>query len=321
MGFDWPEEPSGESPRASRPAVAERKLAFLGGERVISIWKAVVFLFLMIEVAPRITGILILPFFKVLGGTSTVFALLCFEAGNFGILLGACVLLSRLEGRTFGDYGLPRGTALGQNFWLGWLLGLTEISVLIGLITGLGGFTFGTFALRGTAIASWGLFHLVLFLFVGLYEEFLFRGYAQFTLGSGIGFWPAAILLSAVFGYMHRGNPGENWVGITSVLLIGLLFAFTLRRTGNLWYAVGLHAGFDWGETYLFSVPNSGALEPGHLSNAVLHGPAWLTGGTVGPEGSVFCFVTMGLQFLLVMWLFPAEKREPTGGTAELQGQ
>jgi hypothetical protein len=318
MGFDTPEGPSGEGPRA---AVAGPKLAFLGGARVINIAKAVVFLLLMIGVAPRITGILILPFFNLLGGTSTVFALLCFEAGNFAILLGACVFLSRLDGRTFGDYGLPRGTAFGQNFWLGWLLGLTEISVLIGLIAVLGGFTFGTFALRGTAILSWGLFHLVLFLFVGLYEEFLFRGYAQFTLGSGIGFWPAAILLSAVFGYLHQGNPGENGVGITSVLLIGLLFAFTLRRTGNLWYAVGLHAGFDWGETYLFSVPNSGALEPGHLSNAVLHGPAWLTGGTVGPEGSVFCFVTMGLQFLLVMWLFPAEKREPAGGTAEFDGQ
>jgi hypothetical protein len=46
----------------------------------------------------------------------------------------------------------------------------------------------------------------------------------------------------------------------------------------------------------------------GHLSNAVLRGPGWLTGGSVGPEGSVFCFVTIGLQFLVAMWLFPAKK-------------
>ena len=319
MPFEKPEEPSGESPRSLRTAMDIPKLTFLGGDHVVSIWKAVVFLFLMVEVAPRITGLLILPFLNVLGGAATVFALLCFEAGNFGILLGACVFLSRLEGRAFGDYGLPRDTAFGQNLWLGLLLGLTEISVLIGLITVFGGFSFGTFALEGAAVAGWGLFHLVLFVFVGLYEEFLFRGYAQFMLGKGTGFWPAAILLSGVFGYMHRGNPGENWIGITSVILIGLLFAFTLRRTGNLWYAVGLHAGFDWGETYLFSVPNSGVLETGHLSNAVLHGPAWLTGGSVGPEGSVFCFLTMGLQFLLVMWLFPAEKREASSETPQPQ--
>jgi hypothetical protein len=54
----------------------------------------------------------------------------------------------------------------------------------------------------------------------------------------------------------------------------------------------------------------------GHLSNAALHGPNWLTGGTIGPEGSVFCFLTMGLQFLVVALLFPARKKspvEPTG--------
>src|SRR5208283_2798560 len=90
------------------------------------------------------------------------------------------------------------------------------------------------------------------------YEEFLFRGYVQFTLGLGIGFWPAAVLLSAGFGYVHLSNGGENWIGAASVATIGLLFAFTLRRSGNLWYAVGLHASFDWGETFLYSVPNSG---------------------------------------------------------------
>jgi hypothetical protein len=83
-----------------------------------------------------------------------------------------------------------------------------------------------------------------------------------------------------------------------------------LHRTGNLWYAVGWHASFDWGETYLFSVPNSGTVMQGHLSNSILHGPTWLTGGSVGPEGSVFCFVTMGLQLLIVAWLFPAKKEK-----------
>jgi uncharacterized protein len=143
----------------------------------------------------------------------------------------------------------------------------------------------------------------------------LFRGYTQYTLGEGIGFWPAAVALSLLFGGAHLSNPGEGWVGAASVVMIALFFCFSLKRTGNLWYAVGLHASFDWGETFLYSVPNSGAVMEGHLSNAVLQaGPKWLTGGTVGPEGSVFCFLTVLLQFLVVMWLFPAKKNEvPTG--------
>jgi uncharacterized protein len=146
---------------------------------------------------------------------------------------------------------------------------------------------------------------------VGLFEEFLFRGYTQYTLADSIGFWPAAVVLSCSFGAVHLGNPGEGWVGAAGVVAIGLIFAFTLRRTGNLWLAVGWHASFDFGETFLYSVPNSGLVLEGHLSNASLHGPDWKTGGTVGPEGSVFSFLTMAILAIAIHFLFPAKKSEP----------
>src|SRR5450756_2021428 len=78
----------------------------------------------------------------------------------------------------------------------------------------------------------------------------------------------------------------QDKVGALSVFAMGMFFCLILRRTGNLWFAVGLHASFDWGETFLFSAPDSGIVAPGHLLNSSFHGPVWLTGGTVGPEGS-----------------------------------
>lgn len=227
------------------------------------------------------------------------------ETLGFCVVFCGALVMSRIERRSPGAYGLPLTEAFGKKFWLGMLFGLMEISVLIGLIFAFQGYSFGNLALSSKGIVGWGLLHLVLFTAVGFFEEFLFRGYTQFTLADGIGFWPAALILSLGFGAIHLNNPGEGLVGAASVVLVGLFFAFTLYRTGNLWYAVGLHASFDWGETYLFSVPNSGTFMQGHLSNSILHGPKWLTGGTVGPEGSVFCFLTMGLQFLVVIWLFP----------------
>jgi len=227
------------------------------------------------------------------------------EMVGFFVVFGCALIMSRIERRSPGEYGLPLAEAFGRKFWLGMLFGLVEICVLMGLISAFGGYSFGSLALSSSGILHWGLLHLVLFTFVGFFEEFLFRGYSQFTLADGIGFWPAAIILSLGFGALHLGNPGEGPVGAASVALVGIFFAFTLYRTGNLWYAVGLHATFDWGETFLFSVPNSGTFMEGHLSNSILHGAKWLTGGSVGPEGSVFCFLTMGLQFLVVMWLFP----------------
>jgi len=68
---------------------------------------------------------------------------------------------------------------------------------------------------------------------------------------------------------------------------------------------VGLHAAFDWGETFLFSVPDSGIIAPGHLLNASFHGPAWLTGGTVGPEASVMAFAVVGISAVIFVWVFP----------------
>ncbi len=231
------------------------------------------------------------------------------------LLVGECVaaltvtsgalVMSRLEKRQPGVYGLPARDAFRKHFWQGALWGLGEISVLILLIAAWRGYSFGQIALDRSAAVRWGVFWAILFVVVGFFEEFAFRGYTQYTLSSGIGFWPAAAILSALFGAVHLGNAGEGWVGALGAGIIGLFFCLTLRRTGSLWFAVGMHMSFNWGQTFLFSVPNSGMVAQGNLSNAALHGPRWLTGGSVGPEGSVFCFLTIALLFVLFPRVYP----------------
>ena len=276
-------------------------------------WRLLIYI-LLVAVSFTLIGFVARKLVAPVRGVPPPPAVLIQELLGFAVVFGCALIMSRIERRSPGDYGLPIAEAFGRKFWLGMLFGLVEISVLIGLISTFGGYSFGSIALSSRGILGWGLLHLVLFTAVGFFEEFMFRGYTQFTLADGIGFWPAALILSLGFGAVHLGNPGEGPVGAASVALVGIFFAFTLRRSGNLWYAVGLHASFDWGETYLFSVPNSGTFMEGHLSNSILHGAKWLTGGTVGPEGSIFCFLTMGLQFLVVIWLFP--KKNTTAESA-----
>ena len=296
-----------EQRTVTTPVEPQRNVVFLGGRGLRSGWRLAIYILLVLLFSTAINFVA-RKIYPPTGGLPTPAQMLIQEAMGFALVFGCALIMGRIEKRSAGVYGLPAGSAFGKNFWLGMLFGVVEICVLIGLISAFGGYSFGKLALSGPDVARWGLFHLLLFTCVGLFEEFTFRGYMQYTLSDGIGFWPAAILLSLLFGAVHLKNDNEGPVGAASVALVGIFFAFTLYRTGNLWYAVGLHASFDWGETFLFSVPNSGFVMQGHLSDSLLHGPAWLTGAKIGPEGSVFCFLTMGLQFLVVMWLFPKRK-------------
>jgi uncharacterized protein len=225
------------------------------------------------------------------------------------VLVASSLLSARIMGvvekRPFGVFGLPGRGVLGKPFWLGLVWGIVALSALMLLMRGAGVFSFGDLALHGLRALKFAAFWGAFFLLVGFFEEFTFRGYSQFTLARGIGFWPAAFLLSLVFGAMHLQNPGEAWVGALCAGLIGLFFCFTLRHTGSLWFAVGMHASWDWGESYLYSVPDSGGMVTGHLLNSSFHGSRWLTGGSVGPEGSVLVFVVIAASWLVFDRVYP----------------
>jgi len=214
-------------------------------------------------------------------------------------VVAATIAMSRIEARPFGDYGMPLRGALRGRFWQGAAWGLAQITLLILLIAALGGYSFGGLALRGAGVLRYALLWAAAFFLVAVFEEFVFRGYLQFTLASAIHFWPAAALTSLGFGAVHLANPGERPVGAVSVFVVGMFLCLTLRRTGNLWFAIGWHTAFNFGQTYLYAVPNSGIVMQGQLLGASLDGPAWLTGGTVGPEGSALSFVVVALAFVI----------------------
>lgn len=232
----------------------------------------------------------------------------------------AAVVMAFGERRRLADYGLPVKDFLRTCFWEGTLWGLAALSALLGALWLGGWYRFLIGAADGWRLLQAGLWWAVGFLLVGVFEEFLFRGYTLATLASGIGFWPAALLLSAAFGAIHLGNRGENWLGGALAGLIGLVFALMLRRTGSLWFPIGFHASWDWGQTFLFGVPNSGQVSAVHWLAASPQGPAWLSGGTVGPEGSVLAPVVVAVVAGLVHWRFRQTRFPPTPALEDVRG-
>lgn len=190
---------------------------------------------------------------------------------------------------------LPRRTNLADparavpHLGAGLLLGFGAMSLLMG-----GLIADGAYHVTLTAGTPWSILEGVLalalaFLAVGFVEEFMFRGYLQRSLTDGIGFWPASLVTSILFGVAHFSGV-DTLAGSADVMLYALFACAALRCTGSLWFIIGFHAAWDFTQSALFGVRDSGWNFSGALASSVGTGPAWLTGGTAGPEASVPCF-------------------------------
>ena len=213
--------------------------------------------------------------------------------------LGSTWVLSRVERRSFLDYGLA-GPRLLSFYLRGWLIGVAAVALLISILWAAGVWHFDGLDTHGISAVVYGFVWVVVFSMTGVSEELTFRGYILFKLGRAIPFWIAALFASILFAAVHLSNGGENWFGIFSLFLTGLVFCFIVWRTGSLAAAFGLHASWDWAQSYLFGVADSGTRVQGHFLNSHGSGSPLVSGGSVGPEGSILVIPVMLLIALAV---------------------
>jgi membrane protease YdiL (CAAX protease family) len=224
-----------------------------------------------------------------------------FEASSLLCVAAATWFMAQLESSPISAYGFRLRHSL-RNFAAGTAWGIALLSLLVFTLHASGLLMFDSRLLFRTSILQYAIVWAVGFLLVALAEESLLRGYLQFTLTRAltaifrrltpthaelIAFWTAAILLSIAFGAIHSNNPGESPIGLLAATLVGLIFCLSLWRTGSLWWAIGFHAAWDWAQSFLYGVPDSGLLIQGHLFATNPTGRPILSGGLTGPEGSL----------------------------------
>jgi len=237
--------------------------------------------------------------------------------------MGATWLMARIEPRPMASYGFG-GERRARLFATGFLWGLGFLGLLVWALWGVGCLAFDGRLLFGVDVLRYGAIWLVGFVLVAVFEESLMRGYLQSTLTRGVehlyemafkaapqkqakvvGFWTAAVALSFLFGAGHGSNPGESPIGLLSAGLIGLVFCLTLWRTGSLWWALGFHAAWDWAQSFIFGVADSGAMAQFHLLGTHPVGNVLLSGGVTGPEGSVLILGVLALVAVVTVWTLP----------------
>lgn len=181
---------------------------------------------------------------------------------------------------------LSRGTLGG--------IGLFTATVLV--IAIFGGFGIGGWGSVGGMLSVFGLMTAV-----ATVEEVLFRSLLFRMIEDRCGTWTAMAVSAAGFGLLHLVNDPAAIGAALALIAAGLMVAAAYVATRALWVPIGLHLGWNFAEGGLFGVEVSGSdnATPG-LLDGVVDGPALITGGSFGPEASVFAV----LVNLAAFWFF-----------------
>ena len=190
------------------------------------------------------------------------------------------------------------GNALG-GFGVGLGIGAVPavVALLLAVPAGHAGWSLdgGTPGAWGKAVA--GL--VVLLLPAAFSEELVFRGLPYVALSRAFGRVPAAIALSVLFGAAHLGNPHVTGLAVLNVAVAGVFLSAALWLPGGIWAATGAHLGWNLTLAAL-GAPVSGLPFQLPMLDYAMGGPAWLTGGSFGPEGGVIATAVVGVAAVVL---------------------
>ena len=271
-------------------------------------------------------GKLAFGFFEsVLGGDSAAAEFLQNYFDFFSIWIGLFLVVVLLKGnrpmlqalkysreRGHDADGLPANRA-GNNFG-GFLIGLA-------LGFGCNGFCILMSVLMGDIYLEYSGFKLLPFLLFFLCvfiqsaaEELTDRWYLYQKLRRRYKApWIAIFVNSLVFMAMHLLNPGVTFLAMLQVFLVGVLFSLFVYYYNGLWVAMAFHAAWNFTQSILFGLPNSGIvsaysvfkLEAASATSGLFYNVNF------GVEGSIGANVIL-LALVLLVFLKNRRKAEHT---------
>jgi membrane protease YdiL (CAAX protease family) len=198
--------------------------------------------------------------------------------------------------------GLDRRAWKARGLALATILGIAVIALPTGLLllTGQAGITavadqgrVSTFVLYWAAAA--------LFAPAALAEELLFRGFAFDLAERKLGARSAVALTSVFFAMAHVANPDPSAISIVAVTAAGLFLGALRVVTGGIVAPFLAHFLVNFTQATVFHAPVSGVALPQDGRTLTPFGPAWLTGGTWGPEGGLAVVAAMLVATFLLM--------------------
>ena len=228
---------------------------------------------------------------QIIFGSAVWTCILAYLLIFIGQLLGEFVLLAS------GAYKTDFGATAGLYFLFGgiWLVlflnalikknrplfkaygigckGNNALNLLIGYLIGIGmnGLAILLAWMHGDIKMYFDRFELIpfLILFAAVFvqsaaEELVCRGfiYQRVLRTYRNKYWLTVIINSVFFGLIHLGNDGVTVMAIVDLIVTGLLFSAMVYYFDSLWMAMAVHAGWNFTQSILAGLPNSGNVVP-----------------------------------------------------------
>jgi membrane protease YdiL (CAAX protease family) len=214
-------------------------------------------------------------------------------------LLTSWVAQVRLSRLRFVDLGLPGGVPALRQLTTGGLVGVGVLGAVVLTLVAFGWLTWEADGTQGSAVLA--AMRLVgVLLGAAFVEELLFRGYPFQVLERRFGTIAALLVTSVAFSVAHLLNPAAALLPLINIGLAGLLLGVAYVKTRSLWFATGVHTGWNWIMAVSeLSVSGLDFGMPGF--EPVLNGPHLATGGAFGPEGSLL--VTLA-SVATIVWMW-----------------
>lgn len=197
---------------------------------------------------------------------------------------------------------------IASSYLKGALFGILQISTVFFII----------FALKAIDVYYVGNINVLLsikvfiiFIFQGLFEEILFRGYLMPMFSKVIGIKFTIILLSFLFTCIHLINPNLDIIGLANVFLAGVTFSLIYYYTGNLWIVGAMHTLWNFILGFIVGSQISGIVTYHSVFFSIpVENKDLISGGVFGFEASIVTTIVELAISLFVIYLIKKEKNK-----------
>jgi len=213
-------------------------------------------------------------------------------------MIASAVCVRLLEHRSLGSVGFKRHRLWFRDFSLGSALGAASLAIAVGIATIVKATSFNVQTSRLAQLVSGFLIVFFFFLIAGAAEELIFRGFPFQALVHNLGGAPALAITAVIFGLAHLANPSASAFSTINTMLAGVWLGLAYLMTRSLWLATALHYSWNLAMVFIFGLPVSGFTMLTRLGwlRGSEGSPAWVSGGSYGPEGGVAATVALLLS-------------------------